>query len=162
MRHHGRLDPKCMTKWILRMSELVMVRPVRTEEDYDAALEEIGRLMTARTGTPDGDRLDVLSTLVEAYEAEHYPIDAPDPIALLEFAMEQRGAERADLEPIIGARGRVSEVLTRKRALSLSMIRKLKTEWALPADVLVRSYPLRKSAAGRKGRPGSSNRRSAA
>lgn len=144
------------------MSELVMVRPIRTEADYEAALEEIGTLMTARAGTPEGDRLDVLSTLVEAYEAEHYAIEAPDPIALLEFAMEQRGADRADLEPMIGARGRVSEVLTRKRALSLSMIRKLKSEWALPADVLVRSYPLRKTVTGRTGRGKSASRRPAA
>jgi HTH-type transcriptional regulator/antitoxin HigA len=91
-----------------------------------------------------GDRLDVLSTLVEAYEAERHAIDAPDPIALLEFAMEQRGTDRADLEPMIGPRGSVSEVLTRKRSLSLAMIRNLKAKWALPADVLVRSYPLKK------------------
>jgi len=123
---------------------MVMVRPVRTDEDYEAALAEIGGLMTACAGTPEGDRLDVLSTLVEAYEAEHHSIDAPDPIARVEFAMEQRGADRAELEPMIGTRGRVSEVLTRKRALSLAMIRKLKAEWALPTDVLVRSYALRK------------------
>jgi HTH-type transcriptional regulator/antitoxin HigA len=126
------------------MSELVRVRPIRTEADYQAALNEIGTIMTARAGTPEGDRLDVLSTLVEAYEAEHYPIEAPDPVALIEFAMEQRGADRADLEPMIGPRGRVSEVLNRKRPLSLSMIRKLKDEWHLPADVLVRTYSLRK------------------
>ena len=126
------------------MSEMVMVRPVRTAADYAATLDEIGGLMTARAGTPEGDRLDVLSTLVEAYETEHHAIDAPDPIALVKFAMEQRGADRAALEPMIGGRGRVSEVLSRKRALSLSMIRKLKTEWALPADVLVRSYALRR------------------
>lgn len=131
------------------MSE-VMVRPVRTESDYEAALDEIGRLMTARAGTPEGDRLDVLSTLVEAYEAEHYAIDAPDPIALLEFAMTERGADRADLEPMIGSRGRVSEVLTRKRSLSLTMIRNLKAKWALPADVLVRSYPLKKTPVRRR------------
>lgn len=144
------------------MSELVMVRPIRTEADYEEALEEIGRLMTARAGTPEGDRLDVLSTLVEAYEAEHHAIEAPDPIALLEFAMEQRGADRADLEPMIGGRGRVSEVLTRKRALSLSMIRNLKARWALPADVLVRSYPLKKSAVGKARRVKPTARRSAA
>jgi HTH-type transcriptional regulator/antitoxin HigA len=144
------------------MSELVMVRPIRTEADYEAALEEIGAIMTARAGTPEGDRLDVLSTLVEAYESEHHAIEAPDPIALLEFAMEQRGADRADLEPMIGTRGRVSEVLTRKRALSLAMIRNLKTKWALPADVLVRSYPLRKSLAGKSRRVKPGGRKSAA
>ncbi|MEO5772518.1 MAG: transcriptional regulator [Sphingomicrobium sp.] len=126
------------------MSEFVAVRPIRTEQDYEAALEEIGGLMTARAETPDGDRLDVLSTLVEAYEAEHHPIEAPDPIALVEFAMEQRGLDRAALEPMIGSRGRVSEVLNRQRSLSLSMIRSLKDGLKLPADVLVRSYPLRR------------------
>lgn len=126
------------------MSDAVMVRPVRTEADYQVALGEIGGLMTARAGTPEGDLLDVLSTLVEAYEAEHHAIEAPDPIALVEYAMKQRGADRAALEPMIGGRGRVSEVLARKRALSLSMIRKLKAEWALPADILVRSYSLRR------------------
>jgi HTH-type transcriptional regulator/antitoxin HigA len=136
------------------MSDLVMVRPIRTEADYEAALDEIATIMTARAGTREGDRLDVLSTLVEAYEAEHHAIEAPDPIALLEFAMEQRGADRADLEPMIGPRGRVSEVLTRKRPLSLSMIRKLKDEWHLPADVLVRTYALRKSRVGKANRAG--------
>ena len=136
------------------MSELVMVRPIRTEADYEAALAEIDGLMTARSGTVEGDRLDVLATLVEAYEAEHHAIDAPDPIALLEFAMEQRGADRTDLEPMIGGRGRVSEVLTRMRSLSLSMIRNLKEKWALPADVLVRSYALKKPRARRSARAG--------
>jgi len=144
------------------MSELVTVRPIRSEADYEEALEEIGQLMTARAGTPEGDRLDVLSTLVEAYEAEHHAIEAPDPIALLEFAMEQRGADRADLEPMIGTRGRVSEVLTRKRALSISMIRNLTARWALPVDVLVRSYPLKKPVAGKAGRAKPAARRSAA
>lgn len=126
--------------------DTVMVRPVRNERDYASALGEIGRLMRARPGTPEGDQLDVLSTLVEAYEAEHHPIEAPDPVALIEFAMEQREATRADLEPIIGSRGRVSEVLTRKRPLTLAMIRKLNEEWGLPADVLVRPYRLQRPA----------------
>jgi HTH-type transcriptional regulator/antitoxin HigA len=129
------------------MSELVAVRPIRTEQDYAAALEEVGRLMTARAGTPEGDRLDVLSTLLEAYEAEHHAIEAPDPIALVEFAMEQKGIDRAALEPMIGSRGRVSEVLNRQRSLSLSMIRSLKDGLKLPADVLVRSYPLKRTVA---------------
>lgn len=141
--------------------EAVMVRPVRTERDYEDALEEIGRLMTARPGTAEGDQLDVLSTLVEAYEAEHYPIEAPDPIALIEFAMAQRGADRAHLEPMIGSRGRVSEVLTRKRPLTLAMIRRLNAEWGLPADVLVRSYAVRRASSKRTGRARVSRRRAA-
>ena len=100
------------------MSE-VMVRPVRTNEDYEAAIEDIATLMSARAGTPEGDLLDVLTTLVEAYEADHHPIDPPDPIALVEFAMEQRGEDRTALEPLVGSRGRVSEILNRKRALSV-------------------------------------------
>jgi HTH-type transcriptional regulator/antitoxin HigA len=124
-----------------------MVRPIRTEDDYEAALEEIGQLMNARPGTPRGDELEVLTTLVEAYEAEHHAIEAPDPIALLEFAMEQRGADRSDLEPLIGRRGRVSEILGRKRPLTIGMIRKLKEQWGLPADVLVQPYRLSKTKA---------------
>ena len=135
------------------MSELVSVRPIRTEQDYEAALAEIGELMTARRGTAQGDRLDVLSTLVEAYESEHHAIDAPDPIALLEFAMEQKGLDRAALEPMIGGRSRVSEVLSRKRSLSLAMIRNLKAGLQLPAEVLVQSYPLRAAASGSRRRP---------
>ena len=115
------------------------------EDELDEALAEVGEIMTARPGTPDGDRLDILSTLIEAYEAEHHAIDAPDPIALVEFAMEQQGLDRAALEPMIGGRSRVSEVLGRKRSLSLSMIRNLRAGLKLPADVLVRAYPLRKA-----------------
>lgn len=125
------------------MPETLAIRPVRTEADYERALEDIESLMDARPGTPEADELEVLATLVEAYEADHYAIADPDPIELIEFAMEQRDATRADLEPIIGARGRVSEVLTRKRPLTLAMIRKLNEEWGLPADVLVQAYPLR-------------------
>lgn len=126
------------------MSETVTVRPIRTEADYEAALAEIGTLMTSRPGTPDGDRLDILSTLVEAYEAEHHAIDASDPIALVEFVMEQRGLDRAEIGKFIGSRSRVSEVLNRARPLSLPMIRRLHTGLGLPASVLVRPYRLRK------------------
>ena len=131
------------------MPETLAIKPIRTKADYERALKDVEALIDARPGTPEGDELDVLATLVDAYEAEHYPIEAPDPIALIEFAMEQRGADRTDLEPMIGSRGRVSEVLSRKRRLSLGMIRKLKDKWQLPADVLVRTYPLRKAAAKR-------------
>ncbi|HEY6816430.1 MAG TPA: transcriptional regulator [Croceibacterium sp.] len=121
---------------------MVEVSPIRTERDYQAALAEIEGLMQARPDTPDGDRLDVLATLVEAWEAEHYPIEAPDPIALIQFVMEQRGLDRADLRPMLGERGRVSEILARRRPLTLAMIRKLQAGLGLPAEVLVRSYPL--------------------
>lgn len=126
---------------------MVQVRPIRDERDYEAALAEIEAIMDARPDTPDGERLDILSTLVEAYEAEHHAIDAPDPIALVEFVMEQRGLDRAALGEFIGGRGRVSEVLSKRRALSLSMIRKLHTGLGMPASALVKPYRLRKSRA---------------
>jgi HTH-type transcriptional regulator/antitoxin HigA len=116
------------------------IRPIRTEQDYRAALEEVSGLMDAAVGTPEGDRLDVLATLIEAYEAHHYPIAAPDPIAAIEFMMEQKGLDRRDLEPAIGGRGRVSEILNRKRPLTLPMIRALTPLLSLPADVLVQPY----------------------
>lgn len=121
---------------------MVNVKPIRTEADYDAALAEIEGLMGAEQDTPEGERLDVLVTLVQAYETEHYPMEAPDPIALIQFVMEQRGLERVDLEPMIGGRGRVSEVLNRQRPLTLGMIRRLHSGLGLPADALVAEYPL--------------------
>jgi HTH-type transcriptional regulator / antitoxin HigA len=96
--------------------------------------------MHVRKGTPEGDRLDVLVTLVEAWEARHIPIDAPDPIAAITFMMEQKGLVRRDLEPAIGSRARVAEILNRRRALTLPMIRALSRLLDLPADVLVQSY----------------------
>src|SRR5439155_14037017 len=100
------------------------IKPIKTEADYDAALAEIATLMDAEPGTPEGDRLDVLVTLVEAYEAKHWRIDPPDPIAAIKLRMEQRGLTRHDLEKILGSKSRVSEVLNRKRPLTLEMIRR--------------------------------------
>lgn len=116
------------------------IRPIRTDADYQAVLEEVGRLMDAAPDSPEEERLDVLATLVEAYEAQHYPISAPDPIAAIEFMMQQKGLDRRDLEPAIGGRGRVSEILTRKRPLTLPMIRSLAALLSLPADVLIQPY----------------------
>lgn len=117
---------------------LSAVRPIRTEADYDAAMAEVERLWGARSGTPRGDRLDVLVTLIEAYEEKHFPIDPPDPIAAILFRMEQQGLKRKDLEPLIGSRARVSEVLAGRRNLSLQMIRRLHKELGIPAEVLIR------------------------
>ncbi len=103
----------------------VEVRPIRTERDYDAALKEVERLWGAKVGTREGDRLDVLATLIDAYEAEHYPMDPPDPIEAIKFRMEQQGLTRRDLEGIIGTRTRIAEVLNRKRGLSITIIRRL-------------------------------------
>ena len=118
------------------------IRPIRNEEDYETALEEIEELWEAEPGTTEVDRLEVLVMLVEAYEAEHYPIPDPDPIELILHVMEARGLTRRDLEPYLGSRARVSEVLNRRRPLSLEMIRKLQAGLGLPADVLVQPYPL--------------------
>ncbi len=116
------------------------VRPIRTEADYRTSLSEIASLMTACPGSPEGDRLDVLATLVEAYEAAHIPIAAPDPVSAVQFMMEQKQLSRRDLEPAIGSRARVAEVLNRRRALTLPMIRALSHLLDLPADVLIQPY----------------------
>ncbi len=113
------------------------IKPIKSNADHETALAEIDRLMEAGPGTPDGDRLDVLVTLVEAYEAKQFPVEAPEPIEAIKFRMEQQGLTRRDLEPIIGSRGRVSEVLSGKRALSLAMIRRLHSELGIPAEVLI-------------------------
>jgi len=113
------------------------VKPIRTERDYESAMAEIEKLWGAKSGTPKGDRLDVLATLVDAYEAEHFPMDAPDPVEAIKFRMEQQGLKRKDLEGIIGSRGRIAEVLDRKRGLSIAMIRKLHAELGIPAEVLI-------------------------
>jgi HTH-type transcriptional regulator / antitoxin HigA len=119
----------------------ITVRPIHTEEDYEAVLAEVDELMEAVPGTPEGDRLDVLVTLIEAYEARHWPIEAPDPIEAIRIRMEQKNLRQRDLEPMIGSRGRVSEVLSRKRALTLPMIRRLATGLDLRADVLIQEMP---------------------
>lgn len=118
------------------------IRPIRTEADYEAALAEIERLFDAAPSTPESDRLDVLTTLVEAYEAQHYPIPEPDPVEAIKYYMESRGLSRVDLEPYIGGRARVAEVLNRKRSLSLNMIRRLYAGLGIPAEVLVRPYAI--------------------
>jgi HTH-type transcriptional regulator/antitoxin HigA len=122
------------------------LKPIRSETDYEAALAEAERLWGAKSGTPDGDRLDVLATLIDAYEAEHYLIDPPDPIEAIKFRMEQQGLTRKDLEPIIGTRTRVAEVLNRKRGLSIDMIRRLHDRLGISADVLIRPSRVDKAA----------------
>ena len=121
------------------------VRPIRTKRDHETALKEKERLWGAKAGTRDGDRLDVLATLIDAYEAQHYPMDPPDPIEAIKFRMEQQGLTRRDLEDIIGTRTRIVEVLNRKRGLSVGMIRRLHERLGISAEVLIR--PSRKNAA---------------
>jgi HTH-type transcriptional regulator/antitoxin HigA len=113
------------------------IKPIRTKKDYEAALGEVERLWGAKLGTPDGDRLDVLATLIDAYEVVHYPMDPPDPIEAIKFRMEQQGLTRKDLEPLIGTRTRVAEVLNRKRNLSIGMIRRLHEGLGISAEVLI-------------------------
>lgn len=118
------------------------IRPIRDEADYDAALAAIDGLMGAEPDAPEADRLEVLVTLVEAYEARHWPVDTPDPVSLIEHVMEARGYRQKDLAAVIGSQPHASEVLNRRRPLSLPMIRALSAEWDLPADTLVREYDL--------------------
>lgn len=114
------------------------IKPVRTKASHRAALKEIEALMSARAGTPEGERLDVLVTLVEAYERENFPMDLPDPIEAIRFSMEQKELTAKDLVPMIGQINRVYEVLNRKRPLTLQMIRRLHRELGIPAESLIR------------------------
>jgi HTH-type transcriptional regulator / antitoxin HigA len=121
------------------------LKPIRTEADYDAAMEDLASLWGSPGGTPEGDRLDVLATLIDAYEAQNHPMDPPDPVEAIIFRMEQQGMTRKDLEDIIGTRTRIAEVLNRKRNLSIGMIRRLHERLGISAEVLIR--PTRKVAA---------------
>jgi HTH-type transcriptional regulator/antitoxin HigA len=116
---------------------MMVIKPIKTERDYRQALAEIDKLMDARPNTPAGDRLEVLVTLVSAWEDQHYPIDPPDAVEAIRFAMEQRGLTRRDLEAYIGSRARVAEVLNGKRTLTLPMIRRLHTGLGIPAEALL-------------------------
>ncbi len=114
------------------------IKPIRNEADYEAALREVERLWGAKAGTTGGDRLDVLTTLIEAYERNHFTVDAPDPIEAIRFRLEQQGLDYRALIGVIGGRSRVYEVMHRKRGLSLDMIRRLHERFGIPAEVLIR------------------------
>jgi HTH-type transcriptional regulator/antitoxin HigA len=114
------------------------IRPIKTDADYRAALADIESLMTASPDTPEGERLDVLTTLVEAYERKHFPLDLPDPVEAIKFEMEQKGLTVKDLEPMIGRRNRVYEVLNHKRSLTLNMIWRLHEGLGIPAELLIK------------------------
>jgi HTH-type transcriptional regulator / antitoxin HigA len=122
-------------------------RPIRTEADYRAALNEIERLFDAEPNTIECDRLEVLTTLVEAYEQQHYPIEAPEPIEAILYYLESRGLSADDLEPIIGSLGEVKEILNRQQALTLEMIRRLNQQLGISAEVLIQPYSLMKNSA---------------
>lgn len=125
----------------------MQIRPIKTKADHRAALKEIERLMDAKPGTPAGDRLEILTTLVERYESMHEAIEPPNPVDALLYYMESRGLTRKDLEPFLGSRARVAEVLNRRRPLTIEMIRKVHAGLGLSADVLIRPYVVRGSAA---------------
>jgi HTH-type transcriptional regulator / antitoxin HigA len=126
-------------------NQMEKLKPIRSEKDYEAAMAIVEILWAAKSGTAKGDRLDVLGTLIESWEAANYPIDPPDPIEAIKFRMEQQGLTRKDLEGIIGSRARIAEVLDRNRGLSIAMIRRLNAELNIPAEVLIK--PTRKRAA---------------
>ncbi|HWE76446.1 MAG TPA: helix-turn-helix domain-containing protein [Stellaceae bacterium] len=124
----------------------VELKPIRSERDYDRALKQLGQLWGAKKGTAESDQLDILATLIDAYEAEHHPIDPPDPVEAIKFRMEQQGLTRKDLEPLIGSRTRVAEVLNGKRGLSIAMIRRLHAKLGIAAEVLIRQPRTRRAA----------------
>jgi HTH-type transcriptional regulator/antitoxin HigA len=115
------------------------IKPIKSESDHKSALKEIEKLWNAKVGTSRGDRLEVLVTLVDAWEETHLSIDSPDPVEAILFRMDQEGMTRKDLEPYIGPRQRVADILTRKRSLSLKMIRNLHTGLGIPAEVLIKA-----------------------
>lgn len=119
----------------------MQIHPIRTEQDHRVAVARIEKLISAAPGSPEGDVLDVLATLVDAYEAKHRVIDAPEPVAAIQFRMDQQHLSRKDLEPMIGSRARVSEVLTGKRPLTLEMVRRVKGGLGISADLLITSAP---------------------
>ena len=122
------------------------IRPIKTRADYRAALKEVEALMAAERDTPEGERLDVLVTLVEAYENKHYPLDLPDPVEAIRFRMEQKGMTPKDLVPMIGQINRVYEVLNRRRPLTLAMIQRLHSELGIPAESLIKPRQHRRAA----------------
>ncbi len=131
----------------LTRSPTMKIKPIKSEADYEAALNEIERLFEAKPGTAEADRLEVLTTLVEAYEENHYAIPLPDPIEAIQYHMESRGLSRRDLERFIGGRARVSEILNRKRPLTMEMIRNLPGGLGISAEVLIQPYRTLKDAA---------------
>lgn len=118
------------------------ILPIRTDEDHAAAIAEIERLWAAEAGTPDHDRLEVLGTLVDAYESRRWPIEAPDPVEAIKSRMDQAGYNQSDLGKLLGSRSRASEILSRRRHLTLDMAWRLCRTWRIPADILIQPYDL--------------------
>ena len=116
------------------------IKPIKTEKDYKLAMTRLETLFDAKKDTPKGDVLEVMSLLIEKYEEDNFPIDLPDPIEAIKFRMEQLGLTQTDLAEVVGQKSRASEILNRKRKLSLEMIRQLHISWHIPTEVLVQAY----------------------
>ena len=116
------------------------IKPIKTKKDYEAAMTRLETLLDAKKGSTKGDELEVLTLLVEKYEDEHFPIDLPDPVEAIKFRMEQLGLTQTDLAEVVGQKSRASEILNRKRKLSLEMIRQLHSSWHIPTEVLIQAY----------------------
>lgn len=126
------------------------IRPIRNDEDLEWAIGEVARYFEHEPtpGSPDAERFDVLSTLIEAYEDKHYPIETPDPISAIVSHMEMRGLKQGDLAKVLGSASRASEIVNRKRMLTVDMIQRLHTQWKIPAETLIRPYHLATPDAG--------------
>lgn len=116
------------------------IKPIKTKKDYQAALDRLELIFDVKPGTPEGDELEVLGILIDKYEQEHYPIEFPDPIEAIKFRMEQLGYSQSDLAKVIGLKSRASEILSKKRKLTLEMIRQLHQALGIPTNVLIQSY----------------------
>ncbi len=116
------------------------IKPIKTKKDYQTAMNRLETILDAKPGTPEGDELEVLGILIDKYEQEHYPIDYPDPIEAIKFRMEQMGYSQSDLAKVVGLKSRASEILNKKRKLTLEMIRQLHHALGIPTDVLIQSY----------------------
>ncbi len=116
------------------------IKPIKTKKDYQLAINRLESIFDAKPGTPEGDELEVLGILIDKYEQEHYPIEYPDPIEAIKFRMEQLGYSQNDLAKVVGLKSRASEILNRKRKLTLEMIRQLHQGLGIPTDVLIQSY----------------------
>lgn len=121
------------------------IKPIHTEADYESVLSRIEEIFDAERDTPEGDELEILASLVEVYEKKHYPIGLPDPIEAIKIRMEDLGLDRKDLEDVIGSKGRISEILNRRRPLTLPMVQRLSEKLGLPTEVLAQPYPLAKT-----------------
>ena len=122
------------------------LKPIKTDKDHVRALQEMHGLWDARKGSPQHDRLEILGALVAAYEDKRWPIDLPDPVAAIEFRMEQAGYGQSDLAKLVGSRSRASEILNRRRPLSMAMVWRLHKDWQIPAELLVKPYRLKQAA----------------